>query len=177
MRTTSHELREISPNRITNLTKLASPGVVVSQPARVDVVRAICENYNSTGLKDGKYDVLHASKTFTRLVKLQMPNWTFYQLTDYALVKVDVSRVGENIAGGVRLKGVEKLAKTDKVFKYGRASGTTFGECNGAESVFRNCRFPDHRFAESVVVCRGPRDLLSPGDSGSVIIDREPGEP
>lgn len=59
--------------------------------------------------------------------------------------------------------------------KYGH--DTTFGECNGAESVFRNRRFPDHRFAESVVICQWFRDLLSPGDSGSVIIDREPGEP
>lgn len=29
----------------------------------------------------------------------------------------------------------------------------------------------------SVVICQGFRDLLSPADSGSVIIDREPGEP
>lgn len=199
---------ESSPNRIINLSKLASPGAVVSQPARADVVRAICEsykrlrrkieNYNSTGSKDDKYDVLDALKTFTRLVKLQDIGGCrfgtltpfaelepvkrvdeykdFYQLMDYALVKVDVSRVGENIADSVRLKGVGKLTRADKVSKYGRASGTTFGECNGVESVFRNRRFPNHRFAESVVVCRGFRDLLSPGDSGSVIVDREPGE-
>lgn len=52
------------------------------------------------------------------------------------------------------LKGGREVDKDGhKVSKYGRTSGTTFGECNGAESVFGNRRFPDHRFAGPIVVC------------------------
>jgi hypothetical protein len=94
----------------------------------------------------------------------------YYQLMDYSLIKADGSRVGESISHGVSLQGVARFM----VFKYGRTSGFTTGEANEVTGIFRNRRFPNHRFAENVVLCKGLRDLLGPGDSGPAIIDNEP---